>query len=830
MVKLISQDEIGKFIQGRNDNQRIIKMECAYNEDKVSVIYKNEKGEKRIRLEKFLPFCWATEEVERKMFGGNMLKLANELGKFGIARKRLRCTRDDGSVVERLKKGYNILFYAYKTMSMSDFSNFFKNAGTPLYPKTDNPEVDEEDRKNFVVVSPIEQHMISTGQRLFKGYDDYDSLDRLEWDLETEGLDPNIHMISQIGIRLNSGFEKVIQVVGETREEKFENELKALEEMFEVISKIIPDVMTGHNTENFDWVFVDVRLKKHGTSLEKFSLNYFRHKIYKSSKESVLKLGGEVEYYKPTIFWGVNITDSLQAVRRAQALDSSMKKSDLKYVTIFSKLNKPNRVYVPGKKIDLIWRDTNPNYAFNNTNGDWYKISEKKPLKDGYEIVTGRYIVERYLLDDLYEGDKVELRYNQSNFLVCKMLPISYERVCTMGTAGMWRYIMLSWSYETGLAIPLAEESRAMTGGLSRLFMVGFVDNVAKLDYNSMYPSIALSFDIFIDVDVMNVMPSMLEYILTQREHYKALKKKYGKIADAKREELSRVISELKSKFGENYDYSENETVKTLQSEIFENDGLSMKYDKMQLPLKIFGNSWFGSVSSSVFNWNEFNCGEQITCTGRMMFRLLVQHFKKLGYTPIVGDSVTKDTPVFIKYDDTDMINIVPIEDLFSVKDCEVDCFGREYDTTAKKFKVLCRSGWVYPNYVYRHKTTKPIYKISNGDVEVDCTEDHSLFNSDKVKIKPSDVTEQTRLEYYDMDRFYLEKNGKIENIVEYFDSLLESEGEFVVPMKVLNSNKETMRCFLDFYDKNKHVLETKTKTHTKTLKAGLLYLKNMSV
>ena len=32
--------------------------------------------------------------------------------------------------------------------------------------------------------------MISTGRRFFKGYDDYDDIIRMIFDLETEGLDP----------------------------------------------------------------------------------------------------------------------------------------------------------------------------------------------------------------------------------------------------------------------------------------------------------------------------------------------------------------------------------------------------------------------------------------------------------------------------------------------------------------------------------------------------------------------------------------------------------------------------------------------------------------
>lgn len=54
--------------------------------------------------------------------------------------------------------------------------------------------------------------MISTGKRLFKGYDDYDQLKRLEWDLETQGLEAERCAINQVGIRTNKGFEKSSQL------------------------------------------------------------------------------------------------------------------------------------------------------------------------------------------------------------------------------------------------------------------------------------------------------------------------------------------------------------------------------------------------------------------------------------------------------------------------------------------------------------------------------------------------------------------------------------------------------------------------------------------
>ena len=224
--------------------------------------------------------------------------------------------------------------------------------------------------------------------------------------------------------------------------------------------------------------------------------------------------------------------DSLHAARRAQAIDSNMKSSNLKYVTKYLNLKKPNRVYVPGDKITTTWAIKDKEFAFSDTDGDWYRVTDSKPLKDGYELVSGRYIVERYLLDDLWETDKVEDKLNESNFLVGKMLPTTFTRACTMGTAGIWKLIMLAWCYENDLAVPSNAPSRRFTGGLSRLLKTGYVDRVVKLDYNSLYPSIILTWNVSTDIDIMDVMLSFLNYILTQREKYKGLKGEAGAKAD----------------------------------------------------------------------------------------------------------------------------------------------------------------------------------------------------------------------------------------------------------------------------------------------------------
>lgn len=796
MKSEVTKEQIDSFLNGSDPMERIIKMECDYNDDIITIIYNDENGRKRCLKEPFKPLVWTKTSAACKLFNGDRKELKYQMSKYGIGVKSLRTTNTDGVEPLRMINGYKLLFYAKTPMTYTKFMDFFKKGGVPIY--------SSKDEKNYIAVAPVEQYMIQTGRRLFKGYNDYDELVRMQWDLETTGLDPKVCHINQIGIRTNKGFEKILTVGDDL------SEIDAIYDFFTIIKEIKPDVISGHNTENFDWNFIDVRLQTYGTSLKEFSKNVFPKTIYKKNKQSVLKLGGETEYYYPTIMYGYNLTDSLFAVRRAQALNSNIKKADLKYITKFSKLNKPNRVYVPGKIIGDTWADNTETYALNENNGDWFKITNKKLSsknltinnentkllningEEEYNITTGKYIVERYLLDDLYETDKVEHKFNITNFFICKMLPVSFERMCTMGTAAVWKYIMLAWSYENGLAVPDLIPTKPFTGGLSRLLKVGFVKNVVKLDYNSLYPSIILSYDINSPIDIMGTMSSLLEYILTQREYYKGLKKKYGKNCEKLQEELEIARNE-----------NNLQKINDIKKQLTENEMFESLYDNLQTAIKVIGNGFFGSYGSgTVFPWSDIDCAEQTTATGRQCLRLMIRHFTNIGYIPIVGDSFTEDTPLFIKYNDSNLIDIKPISELINENEIHIDELNREYDYSKKNFKVLCRSGWCEPDYIYRHKTNKDIYEISENDMLIEVTADHSLFNSNKDKIKPTDVNSNTQLEYYNNNLFYNSINLSSNKIVE-LSELFNNNKLNRLPIELLNSNIDNKREFINLININ---------------------------
>lgn len=800
--KEISQEDIKHFIEGRDPQERIVNITYNYRDDFVTVFYRNEKDQKCKQEYKFYPYVWATRKACLRLCDGNRTELKRLMDKYSIGVRKLSQTNSKGEEVREFDNGYLFMFYAKRPMSNGDFHDFFKKAGNPIYvDKKDKNTVIKrttEEERQYLAVTPVEQFMIQTGKRFFKGYDDYDEILKLTFDLETTGLDTEKDRIVQIGIRMNrpfprypEGFEKIINIEGETEEEKDAWELWGIRQMLRAMAIFQPDVITGHNCENFDWNIIIGACIRLGTSLEELSKEFFNGDfIRKDKRESCLKLGGEQEYFRRTIVPNITVTDSLHAVRRAQATDSNFKRADLKYSTRYLNLVKPNRVYTPGEKIAEIWKDLEEHYAFNDTDGDWYlydpingeppkqaitpdplktveyfqkeidnelsseetrfaynefikdsivadkleeelentegvnykednleeifdeeeirnniteeeikewkkaysfdmwardfsgldkrtaekrysdylesikeqnnfrkgKVGDNKfvmyirnYIADGYELKSGKYIIERYLFDDLYECDRVEYSLNGTDFMLTKLIPVTYQKCCTMGTAGQWKMIMLAWSYEQGLAIPMGENTGSFTGGLSRLLRTGFIgqwinengeefgEEIDKLDFNSLYPSIILTWGIQNRFDLSGVMLKLLEYVLTTRELHKGFKKAAGKIVDAFEKRINNGEILLNE---ENIEYNKQKSIYKVE-------------DNRQASVKKLGNSYFGALGcnvGSVYPWKDPRCSEQTTCTGRQCLRLMISHFSEISqhnglndesynYVPIVGDT-----------------------------------------------------------------------------------------------------------------------------------------------------------------------------------------------
>jgi DNA polymerase elongation subunit (family B) len=456
----------------------------------------------------------------------------------------------------------------------------------------------EKGKDKIMILPPVEQYLISKEKRLFKGFENYNEVTRLVFDLETTSLEPKDGRIFMIGIKTNKGYHRVIECIDEDQEKG------AIIEFFNVINELKPSIIGGYNSANFDWHWIFERCRLLGIDPKKICKSLHPQHSF-TRKDGMLKLANEVETYVQTSIWGYNVIDIIHSVRRAQAINSSIKAAGLKYITKFINAEAPDRVYIDHLDIGPFYKNKDE-FWLNVNNGNYKKANN--PAFDNldtkfpgvYKKISGDKLVEMYLDDDLDETLQVDQEFNQGSFLLAAMIPTTYERVSTMGTATLWKMLMLAWSYKNNLAIPAKQGKTDFVGGLSRLLKVGYSKNVLKLDFSSLYPSIQLVHDVFPECDVTGAMKGMLKYFRDTRIKYKELAEKY-------------------------YETDRNK---------------SESYGNKQLPIKIFINSMFGALSApQVFAWGDMYMGEQITCTGRQYLRQMIKFFMSRGYTPLVMDT-----------------------------------------------------------------------------------------------------------------------------------------------------------------------------------------------
>ena len=578
---MISNEDIENFLHGNDPEEYIVAVEFDYASNSIYKIKEIPGKGKEIRKDTFIPFAWVGDLRGLKFYNDSKSAQKEAMTKYGIVIDKL-----DSHNNERLQRGLTFMVKSLK--GYRELIQFFRDGGCDPW--------SDKAKEKILVLSPVEQYLISKEKRLFKGFEDYSEVTRLVFDLETTALEPKDGRIFMIGIKTNKGFHRVIECIDEDQEKD------AIIEFFRVINELKPSIIGGYNSANFDWEWIFERSQILGINLKKVCRSLHPEHSF-TRKETILKLANEVEPFKQTSIWGYNVIDIIHAVRRAQAINSSIKSAGLKYITQYIGAEAEDRVYIPHENIGKLYSEKE-DFWLNTKNGKYKKLGDYQDLDikypDTYIKITGDKLVEMYLDDDLDETLKVDHEFNQASFLLASMIPTTYERVSTMGTATLWKMLMLAWSYKHNLAIPEKQNKTDFVGGLSRLLKVGYSKNVLKLDFSSLYPSIQLVHDVFPECDVTGAMKGMLKYFRDTRIRYKQLAEEFYE-TDKKKSE---------------------------------------SYSNKQLPIKIFINSMFGALSApQVYAWGDMYMGEQITCTGRQYLRQMIRFFMSKGYTPLVMDT-----------------------------------------------------------------------------------------------------------------------------------------------------------------------------------------------
>lgn len=661
--------EIKGFLEGyNNDLKYIVNVETDPSTNIAECIIHEPGKEPRIQEIRYEPFMYMKE------LSGLNFKLYEGKSEEYVDSKRIKY----GVTITKLKTGNQkrlVNGYCYKltsSKSYNDIINYLSDGGINPYEKAkdvdgnlirDNKgDIVYLYRDYFYAPRTTEQFFISTQSRLFKGFEVYKDIHKVVYDIETTALRYQIGRIIAIGVRDNRGFETILEV---DKLDDDEAEIRVIQDFFNLIHHLKPAIVAGYFSETFDIDFILGRAKLLKMDLNEVPNGLKERVSLRRRANTSVKYGNTTDKYTATEMWGLSMIDILHAVRRTAAVNTEIKETGLKYIAKFEKVARPNRIYIDGEdnsigrfymenKMFLI--DEKNNYVqipdeyqetakklyglqaskekitegqyselkktyLDENRGfvDWFK-SEAMP-KGLVSFISGRKLVRQYLLDDLWETEQVDELYNQSSFMLAKIVPTTYQRICTMGTASIWNLLMTAWSYENDLAIPHCDVNEKFPGGLARCYKVGFTERIIKIDYASLYPMIQLTENVFPIFDITGVMKKLLLYLTTTRNIYK----KMGAGGKLNEEELT-LLRQI--------DHEVH--VKYLNNELTPEDISTFKIK--QLPIKILNNSLFGALGSATsFNWSDNVCAARITCTGRLHLRHAISWFTKFGCIPLLA-------------------------------------------------------------------------------------------------------------------------------------------------------------------------------------------------
>lgn len=218
--------------------------------------------------------------------------------------------------------------------------------------------------------------------------------------------------------------------------------------------------------------------------------------------------------------------------------------------------------------------------------------------------------------------------------------------------------------------------------------------------------------------------------------------------------------------------------------------------DSKQKALKVFMNTFYGETGNKNSPFFLLELAVGITSKGQMNVKSAYRLVNEYGCETWYGDSVTGDTPVLIR--DKKKVRYMEIQDL--VKKYKTQDNGKE--TACTHLEVWSDSGWTKIQKIIRHKTSKRIFRVLTHTGVVDCTEDHSLLNSKKERVKPGELTVGDELLHHSLPIIH-QKINNITKVEAFFWGMFVSSGS----CKRYSTNVG-IRYIWNFNSQDKHMLK----------------------
>ena len=233
-----------------------------------------------------------------------------------------------------------------------------------------------------------------------------------------------------------------------------------------------------------------------------------------------------------------------------------------------------------------------------------------------------------------------------------------------------------------------------------------------------------------------------------------------------------------------------------------------LKYcDTKQKALKVFMNTFYGELGNKNSPLFVLELAGAVTSAGQANLLLVKDYVEKLGHKVYYGDSVTGDTPILIR-ENGKYLKLITIEEYLKnykyVKYNDSKEIINIDNLNIESQEIYTEKGWTPIKKLIRHYTTKKLFRITTDMGSIIVTEDHSLLNEKKEKIRPEDCKIGTKLLHWkDLDLTYYNTNNTNLSYKYIFniDILYYSKSQLDVQNKYLELKKNKKNIKINIID-----------------------------
>ncbi len=403
--------------------------------------------------------------------------LGVQLGPVGEGRARVTFRELGGPGELR----YRVSADHLKTLSASVLQGASRRLGHPV------GHLRELGKEAMLVLPPEEQYLVATGRTYFRGLA-FDQLRRLQFDLETTGLDPEHDRMFMVAVRDPEGAVEILEASGESEAA----EAKLIRRLVAKVQACDPDVIENHNLHGFDLPFLNTRAQRLGVplALGRIGAPGLRERAARRGVTGGVDGRRRVRLIAP----GRELIDTMDAVLRHDFATRELKGHGLKAVARHLGISGPDREQIRGDQI--------------------HEVYQRDPER-----------VRRYAAADVEEVAGLARMFGGASFALARMAPRRYERLADAGAAtGVIDPLLVRAYLRAGMALPGYRPGRDVphSGAALHLFASGVAHRVVKADVASLYPSLMRAFRIGPDRDHLGALLVLVDRLVERRLQEKA--------------------------------------------------------------------------------------------------------------------------------------------------------------------------------------------------------------------------------------------------------------------------------------------------------------------